>query len=62
MRSSKDRREPHPDGLFKPEEYGLEQPSRERRHSYDRRIENLTLEERQLAFSEMPSLKLDKPD
>ena len=62
MRNPKDRRTPHADGLFNPEEYGQEQSSRERRHSRDRRMENLTLEERQLEFSEMPSLKTNKSD
>jgi hypothetical protein len=60
MRSSKDRRAPHTEGLFNPEENALGQPLKERRHTRDRRIENLTLEERQLQFSEMPSLKPDK--
>jgi hypothetical protein len=60
MRSPKDRRTSHTQGLFNPEENVLGQPLKERRHTRDRRIENLTLEERQLQFSEMPSLKLDK--
>jgi hypothetical protein len=60
MRSPKDRRAAHEDGLFTPEEDALGQPIRERRHTPERRIENLTLEERQLQFSEMPSLKLNK--
>jgi hypothetical protein len=60
MRSPKDRRAPHEDGLFTPEENVLGQPARERRHTRDRRIDKLTLEERQLQFSEMPSLKLNK--
>ena len=60
MRSPKDRRASHTEGLFNPEENALGQPLKERRHTRDRRIENLTLEERQLQFSEMPSLKLDE--
>jgi hypothetical protein len=60
MRSPKDRRASHAEGLFNPEENALGQPIEERRHTRDRRIENLTLEERQLQFSEMPSLKLNK--
>ena len=60
MRSPKDRRASHTQGLFNPEENVLGQPLKERRHTRDRRIENLTLEERQLQFSEMPSLKLNK--
>lgn len=60
MRSPKDRRASHTEGLFNSEEDALGQPIEERRHTRDRRIENLTLEERQLQFSEMPSLKLNK--
>jgi hypothetical protein len=60
MRSPKDRRASHTEDLFNPEEDALGQPIKERRHTRERRIENLTLEERQLQLSEMPSLKLDK--
>jgi hypothetical protein len=60
MRSPKDRRASHAEGLLNTEENALGQPLQERRHTRDRRIENLTLEERQLLLSEMPSLKLNK--
>ena len=60
MRDPKDRRASHKEGLFYPEENVPGQPIKERRHRRDRRIENLSLEERQLQFSEMPSLKLNK--
>ena len=60
MRSPKDRRASHTEGLFNPEENAFGQPIKERRHARDRRIENLTMEERQLQFSEMPSLKPDE--
>jgi hypothetical protein len=59
MRSPKDRRAAHEEGLFTPEDNVLGQPIKERRHAPDRRIENLTLEERQLQFCEMPSMKLN---
>jgi len=60
MRRPKDRRASHEEGLFYPEENVLGQSVKERRHTHDRRIENLTLEERQLQLSEMPSLKLNE--
>ena len=60
MRSPKDRRASHAEDLFSPEENTLGQPLQDRRQTRDRRIENLTLEERQLQLSEMPSLKLNK--
>ena len=60
MRSPKDRRASHTEGLFNPEENALGQPLQERRQTRERRIENLTLEERLLQLSEMPSLKLNK--
>lgn len=59
MRSPKDRRASHAEDLFHPEENALGQPLQEKRHTSDRRIENLTLEERQLQLSEMPSPKLN---
>jgi hypothetical protein len=62
MRSSKDRRASHAEDLFTNEENQLGQPHPERRHKCDRRIENLTMEERQLQLSEMPSLKIKKPE
>jgi hypothetical protein len=62
MRSSKDRRASHAGDLFTTEEDRLGQPHQERRHRRDRRIENLTMEERQLQLSEMPSLKIKKPE
>jgi len=60
MRSPKDRRASHAQDLFNPEENALGQPLQERRQTRERRIENLTLEERLLQLSEMPSLKLNK--
>jgi|GEM_PF-2868200 len=60
MRSQKDRRASHAEDLFKPEENTPGQPLQERRQTRERRIENLSLEERQLQFSEMPSLRPDK--
>jgi len=60
MRSPKDRRASHAEDLFSPEENTLGQPLHERRQTRERRIENLSLEERQLQLSEMPSLKIDK--
>jgi hypothetical protein len=60
MRNPKDRRVSHAKDLFGPEEITPGQPLQNRRKTCDRRIENLTLEERQLQLSEMPSLKLDK--
>lgn len=60
MRNPKDRRASPEEGLFYPEENVPGQPIKERRHRRDRRIENLSLEERQLQLSEMPSLKLNK--
>ena len=56
MRDSHERRQPHatsqfPIGDIPPELTGIE-----RRKTSDRRKENLTLVERQLMFSEMPSL------
>jgi len=62
MRGSKDRRASHAEDLFNAEENALEQPHRERRHRRERRIENLTLEERLLQFSEMPSLKITETE
>lgn len=60
MRNPKDRRAPHEKDLFYPEENIPGRPIKERRHTRDRRIENLSLEERQLQFSEMPSLKVNE--
>jgi hypothetical protein len=60
MRSPKDRRASRAKDLFNPEENALGQPLQERRQTRERRIENLTLEERLLQLSEMPSLKLNK--
>ena len=60
MRSPKDRRASPAKDLFGPEENIPGQPLQDRRKTCDRRIENLTLEERLLQLSEMPSLKLNK--
>jgi len=61
MRNQKDRRVSPDSGLFTPEENALGKPHQERRQRHDRRIENLTLEERLLQFSEMPSTTIKKP-
>lgn len=60
MRNQKDRRASQAADLFATEENALGQSAQERRHRQDRRLENLTMEERQLQFSEMPSQKLHK--
>jgi hypothetical protein len=60
MRNQKDRRASQAAGPFTTEENVLGQSAQERRHIQDRRLENLTMEERQLQFSEMPSQKLDE--
>jgi len=60
MRNQKDRRASQATGQFTTEENALGQSAQERRHRQDRRLENLTMEERQLQFSEMPSHKSDK--
>ena len=60
MRRPKDRRAPHTEDMFIPEQNALGQPLKKRRQTGERRIENLTLEERQLQLSEMPSHKLKK--
>ena len=57
MRNSTDRRHPHTTGLHPIDNNEIEVFGADRRKIRDRRIENLTLEERQLMFSEMPSLK-----
>ena len=60
MRSPKDRRASPAKDLFGPEENTPGQPQKDRRQTLERRIENLTLEERQLQLSEMPFLELNK--
>jgi hypothetical protein len=62
MRSPKDRRTSHATDLFTTEDTVHGQPHQERRHKSDRRLENLTLEERQLQLSEMPSPESNKPE
>lgn len=61
MRDSHERRQPHSTSLFPFRDNPLEATGVERRRIFDRRIENLSLEERQLQFCEMPALppKLD---
>jgi len=59
MRNQKDRRASQAAGPFTAEENTPGQAAQERRHKQDRRLENLTMEERQLQFSEMPSHKSD---
>jgi len=54
MRSSHDRRRPPATKLFPTRDNELEITGINRRKGLDRRMENLTLEERQLLLSEMP--------
>ena len=61
MRNSTDRRHPHTTGLHPIDDNEIDVTDADRRKTRDRRMENLTLEERQLLLSEMPSLKLPKP-
>ena len=61
MRNSTDRRHPHTTGLHPIDDNEIDATGADRRKTRDRRVENLTLEERQLLLSEMPSLKLPKP-
>jgi hypothetical protein len=56
MRDSHDRRHPHATSLYSIDDDELEVTGINRRKNRDRRMENLTLEERQLLLSEMPSL------
>ena len=62
MRNSTDRRHPHTTGLHPIDDHEIEVTGTDRRKNHDRRMENLTLEERQLLLSEMPSLKPPKSD
>lgn len=55
MRHAHDRRQPHHSNPNPTADNGLESTLVERRKLTDRRKENLTLEERQYLFSEMPS-------
>ena len=56
MRESIDRRQPHATSLYPIGDYEYEVTGVDRREIRDRRMENLTMEELQLLFSEMPSL------
>jgi hypothetical protein len=56
MRNLHDRRHPHDTGVYPFDDDELEVTGINRRKGRDRRMENLTLEERQLLLSEMPSL------
>jgi hypothetical protein len=60
MRNTTDRRHSHTTGLHPIDDNEIEVTGTDRRKSHDRRMENLTLEERQLLLSEMPSLKPPK--
>ncbi|MEN8206462.1 MAG: hypothetical protein ABFS24_10670 [Pseudomonadota bacterium] len=62
MRNSTDRRQPHITGLHPIDDNEIKVTDTDRRKIRDRRMENLTLEERQLLLSEMPSLKPPKSD
>jgi hypothetical protein len=55
MRHSQDRRQPHHYDPNPVADNGLESTLAERRKTADRRKENLSLEERQCLFSEMPA-------
>ena len=56
MRDSKDRRHPHATIPYPLSDYPQDATAVERRRIRDRRMENLTLEERLLLLSEMPAL------
>jgi hypothetical protein len=60
MRNQKDRRAATAADPFARDDNQFGQPFQEKRHPQDRRMENMSLEERQLQFSEMPSLDLHK--
>ena len=62
MRNSSDRRHTVTTGLHPIDDHETEVTDSDRRKSHDRRMENLTMEERQLLLSEMPSLKPPKSD
>ena len=62
MRDSTDRRHPHTTDQSPTDDHPPEVSGVDRRKIRDRRMENLTLEERQLLLSEMPSLKLPESD
>jgi capsule polysaccharide modification protein KpsS len=55
MRDSNDRRQPHTSSLGYIGDHPLDLSAIERRKIRDRRMENLSLEERQLLLSEMPT-------
>lgn len=55
MRHAHDRRQPHHSSPNPVADNGLESTLADRRKTTDRRKENLTLEERQYLFSEMPA-------
>ncbi len=56
MRNPNDRRQPHPPKPNPISDRPQQATAVERRKIRDRRMENLTLEERQLLLSEMPAL------
>ena len=56
MRNSNDRRQTHAANIYPVCDYPQEATAVERRTTRDRRMENLTLEERLLLSSEMPAL------
>ena len=57
MRNKKDRRTSNTDVQ---EDKQLDLTFQERRHIHNRRMENMSMEERQLQFSEMPSQDITK--
>ena len=62
MRNTNDRRQPQASRPYPGIEYEAGKPGGDRRKTRDRRMENLSLEERQLLLSEMPSLIVTKKD
>ncbi|MGB5178683.1 MAG: hypothetical protein WBP44_08160 [Gammaproteobacteria bacterium] len=56
MRDTNDRRQPHATSPYPVDDNPQQAAAAERRKIRDRRMENLSLEERQLLLSEMPAL------
>jgi len=60
MRNQKDRRASVAAGSPARDDQQFGQTGEDRRHLHDRRMENMSMEERQLQFSEMPSFDMHK--
>ena len=60
MRTQKDRRVSLAADLFATKDKQFGQTNQDRRHLHERRMENMSMEERQLQFSEMPSIDMYK--